>query len=437
MDSNTPFTNGTGQATTKSRRSQSSEPPPTIKTLNAPSSEFWEDDLEVPLDQIQDRIAGNGCQQQWIASRTGRQLAVLCRALGVTDATRIKDQRTALAKCNGQLIPFLLTDHFAHRKGSFAIADFAVTVLPDDVIDLCRCKDGETYDTKALLYAMLHADPGHLKTLFHLDKIHKSGFARMSLQQKTRQPTTSFEEFLTLKQAQETLAAFDKQKRDRRQSHLKNIIRHHDHHLVFIRRPERPQCILREGRIRHGHRAEWIILDFADNARRVNISSNSNEVPLQIANALASAYFRKDVEYDNECEVTFAKQILNLLDHLKAGTCDGLRLADLDVRSSPVHGVDLRLHHDNPDIVQRSIAAIERDYSSLTDQIDRIANVKVLYAEKRIEVKFEKLEGQDEYVVRYTDHRLNAALRRRFEDFMRDMHAIPILSTEKRFARRA
>ncbi|HRQ76176.1 MAG TPA: hypothetical protein PK098_09690 [Phycisphaerales bacterium] len=43
MDSNTPFTNGTGQATTKSRRSQSSEPPPAIKTLTAP--EFTDEEL--------------------------------------------------------------------------------------------------------------------------------------------------------------------------------------------------------------------------------------------------------------------------------------------------------------------------------------------------------------------------------------------------------
>jgi len=49
---------------------------------------------------------------------------------------------------------------------------------------------------------------------------------------------------------------------------------------VFIRRPERRQHIIRDGSIQHGHRAEWIILDFADNARRVDISSDKVTIPV-------------------------------------------------------------------------------------------------------------------------------------------------------------
>jgi len=207
---------------------------------------------------------------------------------------------------------------------------------------------------------------------------------------------------------------------------------------VFIRRPERRQHIIRDGSIQHGHRAEWIILDFADNARRVNISSDSPDVPLEIANALASAYFGRDVEYDNECRITYAKQIERLLDQMKAGTCNGLSLVDLEVRSSPVHGVDMRLCHDDEAVMRRAIAAIERDHGNLSADIERIEKVKVVCENKRIDIRFEKQDtGPDEFIVRYFDHRLNASARRRFENFMRDTHGIPILSTEKRFKRRA
>jgi hypothetical protein len=415
--------------------------PPTPTNLTAsitPAREFWENELEMSIDGALSRLDHPDEISGWVATRTGRQLDVLCRVLDLSDATRIKDKRAALAGCNGQLTPFYLTDQFARRKGRFAVADLAASLLPADVVELCRGKEEETYDTKALLYALLRVDPEHFKTLFHLDKIHKSGFARMTLKQKVRQPDTPFEKFLTRKQAAQVLKSFDRQKRDQRESQLKNIIQHHHHHLVFIRRPEREQYILRDGRIHHGHRVEWIILDFADNARRVNISSDSNEVPLQIANALASAYFGKDVEYDNECQITYEKQIHNLLDALKAGTCDGLRLVDLESQCSAVHGVDLRLSHHDADVMQRAIAALERDYRSLTAHIDRIVKLKVVYLSKRIDLKFEKLDGgPDEYIVRYMDHRLNASVRKRFEDFMRDTHGIPILSTEKRFARRA
>lgn len=401
--------------------------------------DLWTNELELDIGASLRRLEDPRALDEWVASRNGRQLEVLCRALKVGDGGRAKDKRAALAGCNGQLTAYYLTDEFARRKAKFAVADLAATTLPADVLALCRTGDDGDFDTKALLYALVHAGPGHLKTLFHLDKIHKSGFARMTLKQTIRRPATSFEDFLKPERAQPVLEKYDKDKRDRRESQLKNILRHNHHHLVFIRRPERQQCILQDGRIQHGHRVEWIILDFADNAERVGISSDSNEVPVQIANALASAYYGKDVEYDNECEVTYEQQIHALFDQLKAGTCDGLAMLDLEVQSSPLHGADLRLgHDDDPDVVKRAVAALEQDHSSLTARIDRIAKLKVVYEGKRIDVRFEKLDtGDDEYIVRYMDHRLNATLRKRFEDFMRDTHGIPILSTEKRFARRA
>lgn len=405
--------------------------------VKTPSQTFWQDELELDVEALLRDVEATGFGD-WVASRTGRQLRVLCRVLNlVDDESRIKDLRAAATSCDGKLVSFFLTDHFARRKGRFAVADLAVSVLDPAILELCRVND-EAFDTNALLYALLHNDPENLRKLFHLDKIHKSGFARMALKQKIRQPRGTFEEYLQPSEAQRVLEAFDTAKRDRRQSQLKNIVRHNHHHLVFIRRPERPQHIVRDGRIHHGHRAEWIILDFADNARRVNIASDSNEVPLQISNALASAYFGRDVQYDNECEITYEKQIHNLLDALKAGTCDGLKICDIEIEGSPLHGVDLRLGHDNPDAVVRAIAALERDTSSVTARIDRITKLKVIHLAKRIDIRFERLDtGPDEFIVRYMDHRLNATLRKRFEDFMRDTHGIPILSTEKRFARHA
>jgi len=183
--------------------------------------DLWENELELSVDEALRCIEDPQQMRAWIASRTGRQLDVLCRILELDGATRIKDKRASLARYNGQLIPFYLTDRFSRRKGTFAIADLAASVLPDDVIDLCRGKHEDTFDTKALLYAMLHASPENLKKLFHLDKIHKSGFARMSLKQKGRQPDITFEEFLQPKKAQQVLEAFERQKRDQRQSQLK------------------------------------------------------------------------------------------------------------------------------------------------------------------------------------------------------------------------
>jgi len=397
---------------------------------------FWENELELNIDDALLHAQSPDEMRTWVLSRTGRQVGVLCRALGITDATRLKDRKSALARCNGQLVPFYLVDIFASRKGEFATLDLAQAKLSEDAIKPCLRDGEESCDKKALLYALFHDSPEHLKTLFHLDKIHKSSFARMVLRQKARQPDQKFVDFLTTKKAKEVLEAFDRQKRDRRHSQLKDIIRHNHHHLVFVRRPERPQYIMVPGdRIQHGHRVEWVILDFADDAKRVAIASDSRKAPLQMANMLASAYFDQDVQYVDECQITYAKQIANLLAQLKQGQCEGLDLVELSVSSSAIDGVDLDLSHDDPDILRRAVASIERDHSSLTANIDRIQKVEVIYRSKRIELRFDPQTVPDEFIVRYVDSRLkNASLRRRFEDFMRDTHGIPILTAQTRGA---
>lgn len=401
----------------------------------AVTRDLWENELEVNIDEALARAGDPDQMRAWVQSRTGRQADILCRAVGIGDATRLKDQKSALSRCNGELTPYYLVDQFAHGKGEFAALDLARAKLPDATIKACLCEDEEGCDKKAILYALYHASPDHLKTLFHLDKIHKRGFARMVLKQKVRQPDTKFVDFLTTKKGKEVIEACDRKKRDRRPSQLKDIVQHHHHHLVFIRRPEREQYIIQGDKIRHGHRVEWIILDFSDNAQRVAIASDSRDIPLAMANALASAYFGKEVEFVDECQITYAKQIQHLLKQLKAGNCKELDLVELDLTSSAVDGVDLHLCHTSADIVRRAVASIERDHGDLTAHIDRIHKMEVVYKNKRVELRFDPHGVADEFIVRYVDQRLkNASLRKEFEDFMRDTHGIPILSTQTRAA---
>jgi hypothetical protein len=401
----------------------------------AVNRDLWESELELNIDDSLLRVQDPEQMKAWVHARTGRQADILCLAMGITDATRLKDQRSALAQCNGQLASFYLIDQFAHGKGEFAALDLARAKLAERVVKTCLSEDEDTCDKKALLYALFHASPDHLKTLFHLDKIHKRGFARMVLKQKVRQPDTKFVDFLTTKKGKEVIEACDRKKRDRRPSQLKDIVQHHHHHLVFIRRPEREQYIIQGDKIRHGHRVEWIILDFSENAQRVAIASDSRDIPLAMANALASAYFGKEVEFIDECQITYAKQIQNLLKQLKAGNCKELDLVELDLTSSAVDGVDLHLCHTSADIVRRAVASIERDHGDLTAHIDRIHKMEVVYKNKRVELRFDPHGVADEFIVRYVDQRLkNASLRKEFEDFMRDTHGIPILSTQTRAA---
>jgi len=409
----------------------------TLEESGAPAREFWENDLEMALEHVLVRSSQDGFIDEWIGRRTGRQISVLCANLGVDGTGSVRQRKNALRSSgNDDLLPYLLVDQFAKYKSKVATIDFARGVLAEDILEICLIKDDE-FDKTALLFSIYNRRSTDLRLVFHLDKIHKTGFARMKLNGKARHPKQSFEEFLRPKAVADTLAAFDKAKGDGRSSEFKNVVIHDGHHLVFVRRAERLDLILLGGGVVHGYRPEWIILDFADNAKRVNISSVSVSVPLEIANRLASGYFDKPCEYENESQVTYTKQLERFLGVLKDKKAEELPLVEIVVSNSPLEGSPkMKITDLDSNPIGDAIGHFEKAVGGILSDIENIESIKVHYKKKRISLIFERVEDANgEYVVRYSDHRLNALERRSFEDHLRNTYGIPALSTEKRFKR--
>ena len=408
-----------------------------LEEAGSAAREFWEDDLEMALDPILARIRENGVMDQWVGRRTGRQASVLCANLGIDGDGSVRERKNDLRATSGDdLVPYLLVDQFSKFKSKIATIEFAKEVLTEGSLNTCRIKDDE-FDKTALLFAMYHRRPEDLRVVFHLDKIHKSGFARMTLRETARRRKESFEDFLQPDTVKGTLAGFDAAKRDGRTSEFKDVVAHGDSQLVFIRRAERPGLILRSGGVVHGHRPEWIILDFQDNAKRVNISSVSVSVPLEIANRLASRYFGQTCEYENESRTTYTRQLKRFLGTLKDDQAEGLCFVELVVANSPLDGAPkIKITDPDSNAIGGAIGHFETAVGGLLSGIESIESIKVHYRKKRVSLIFNKEEeAKDEYVVRYSDHRLNAAERRSFEDHMGGVHGISVLSTEKRFKR--
>ncbi|MDP8237674.1 MAG: hypothetical protein P9X24_01170, partial [Candidatus Hatepunaea meridiana] len=191
------------------------------------------------------------------------------------------------------------------------------------------------------------------------------------------------------------------------------------------------------GGIIHGYRPEWIILDFTDGAKRVDISSVSVSVPLEIANRLVSGYYGRSCEYENESRVTYAKQLGRFLDILQKAKTGELLLVEIVVLNSALEGSPkLKITKPDSNPIGDAIVHFEKAVGSILSEIENIESIKVYYHKKRVSLIFEKIEDtDDEYIVRYSDHRLNAIERRAFEGYLRDIHGITILSTEKRFKR--
>lgn len=398
------------------------------------SRDFWENDLQMDVNPwlawVQDKSSVRG----WVEERSKRQLNVLCDCLGL-DGARLQDQRDGLIACDGQLTPYFLVDRFAYRRSKFAAADYATTKLSAELIELCRI-DADSYDTDALLFALYRLDPVHLVTVYHLEKLHTTGFARMKLKGDARKPNNkTFEQFLTPSVVERVLSQFDAKRRDGRISEFKNIVRHRDHHLLFVRREERRSMLLRSGRPLFGFRPEWIVLDFRDNGRRVDIASISMSIPLEIANGLAAAYFRGDCEYENEMQVTYRPQIDKFLEVLTRDGCDFLKLVEISVKNSPLDGAPtIKISSEDGESIAESVRHFEKSVGRIIDDVDMIKSIKGLYSGKRVKLLFQRVpDVKDGYDVRYTDNVLNARERRTIEAKLREEpHGLRVLSTEKR-----
>lgn len=407
-----------------------------VLRAEAPPREFWESDLEMALDLVLARTEQDGFRDEWVSRRTGRQADVLCLNLGLDGTGSARRKKELLRSCGDELLPYILVDQFGKYKSKVAAADFGKGVLAGDVLDICR-KNEDEFDTAALLFALYNRDWADLRLVYHLDKIHKTGFARMRLKQNPRRPKEPLQAFLQPATVEGIVKDFDKAKGDGRQGEFKSVVVHDGHCLVFIRRAERPDLVLKAGGVVHGYRPEWIILDFADGAKQVNISSTSVSVPLEIANRVASGCFGQPCEYENESQVTYAKQMERFLEQLRNATSGELLLVELVVSNSPLDGSPkLKITDPDSNPIGEAIGHFEKAVGRILSDIENIESVKVYYRKKRVSLIFEKVEdSEDEYVVRYSDHRLNALERRSFEDHLRDVHGIPVLSTEKRFKR--
>lgn len=287
-----------------------------LSDVGAPARDFWENELEIGVDAIARSASDEEFMAEWIGRRGGRQVEILRRNLGMNGDGSIRSRKKDLQAGNGDLAPYLLVQEFAIRKSRLATMEVANAVLPPEVIEECR-KSKDDFDTLAICFALYAEAPAQLRHILHLDKLHKRGAARMVMKQNPRRPVQPLDEFLTTGNVSPLLAAFDESKGDGRTGELMNIMPHDGHQLVFVRRCCRPSFLLQGSEVVHGHEPEWIVLDFFDGAKRVNICSTSVSESLEIANRIASAYYDKECEYENESEITYARQITRLLEQLR------------------------------------------------------------------------------------------------------------------------
>ena len=206
--------------------------------------------------------------------------------------------------------------------------------------------------------------------MFHLDKLHKVGFARMRLPQPPRRPSRRFKDFLASGEVLAVLRQFDADQRDRHTSEFQQVIELRDAEVVFIRRPHQQRYVLAENRVVHGFTPDQIVLDFRDEAARLNIASHGHAASYEIANRLASAFYGRECEYENLTEETFAAQVLRFLHSLRSNQARDLRLVEIAVKQSPLHGaLDIAINSSDNSAIGVGLSELERGLSWTIDDL--------------------------------------------------------------------
>ena len=84
-----------------------------LESRGVPGKQFWEDDLEMSMELALRPTLVNGAIGDWIGKRTGRQLGVLCRSMGIDGEGSTQKLRAAVRSREEDLLPYVLVEYFA------------------------------------------------------------------------------------------------------------------------------------------------------------------------------------------------------------------------------------------------------------------------------------------------------------------------------------
>jgi len=403
-----------------------------------PDRDFWERDLLRPT--YRKRLALQGDPDGLHAEicrcfRSRPVLELIAERVGVDTSGKIADIQEELADHPLAVIHFLLVDDFAQYKMSAAVADIAEAYLGKGELAECRRRNDE-YDRQLLLMRLYLRKPEALRYVQGLNDWHRKGGAPMVLKEKVREPSAKIEAFLVAKNINAALEDFRRKHPAHPQLHyVMTVPRRDDGHLVFLRRNLRPDHVWNEAGtdVHHGQKSEWIILHFQDGGRALKVSSVTSEVPRQVADRIATAYFGANVHYIDDLQAASDAVLENFIAAITDPEDDRLPILELVVKNSPLRGGHtVKITNESDRNINDGIDHFEEAVGALFDELENVSRIKVAFTcnkkKNRISLFFPKKNGVR--VVQYDDGRVDKNRCAAFEKFMKDEFGITIRSTE-------
>jgi len=396
-------------------------------------TDFWENRLEVNTDLVRKQHADTDLTESWVDRLDPRARSVIAGRLRVPAELGVRETRATILEQREHLLDYMLVEAATSGKRTYAIVEVAKARLAQQDLDRCEIGEGK-FDRFGLMLLLFFRRREDLELVFHFDQTQRRGFARMVLAEEPRDIGASAVPFLTEANVQGVLDEYERKKRSKRESVCSAVIENGGNVQIFIKRDNRSAFVAHGRRNTFGFEPEWIVLEFSPDLAHVDISSESPDVPLEIANRIAEAFFKEKVSYENASTETPEEEVRKFLDSLVAEP-ERLPLVEFHVKNSPFDGSP---HFSLSDPENHSLASAVTQISAVLrgplEAIEDIESIKVHALKKRVKMIFEPVEGGGRYIVRFADQPLTASERRAFERRMKEDYGLLVLSTEKRYA---
>jgi hypothetical protein len=393
--------------------------------------EYWQNQLEVPLAETLARAETPAFFPTWVAQMGPACRRVLRRELALPVGTPVPSLQKAALRFRSNLLPLVLVDAAMAGKRQSAICEVARAVLAADDFEDARA--GAGHDRRALAWALYLRAPANLLRVFHIDRIHRRGVARMALAERPARLVPDRPDVCCRAAVATVLADYQRETGLSGLEPRAEALTTTEQHVAFFKWPRKSAFVVRGADNVFGYERQWVVLAFSHDFWRVRIASDGGDAPARIAERIAASVFGHPVRYVKESIATPLDAADRFVARLLEESAD-MPLVEAEVRThersnSPM----VRLHASADESIARDLRQLQLAFGDDVTRASRLGAVKVVAFGKRVRIVFEHAAG-DGVVVRYSDQALAPDERDAFEKRMRELHGITVLSTEKRHA---
>ncbi|WP_265034133.1 MULTISPECIES: hypothetical protein [Wolbachia] len=402
------------------------------------SEEFWESSLEMPISFLLKDFQNPSLRESWLNSLSGRQLSVifnhyfqnkqnrqLFKDHEKCDDISTQQKRKMLTKISESLFDYYLVNRFSRAKSETTIAEVAQSVLSQDLLKSFLLQNNK-YDKKSLLFTLFIINHNLLKQIFCFNQVQKKGFLPFVLKNPPRQKSTSFKDFLSKSTIQEILKQHDLSENDSFESQFQELFYYQNSIYLFIRRASKDEdLVMSSNKVIHGYKPSRIIIDFALNANQVNLSIQSFDQGLKIANRIVSCYFQRECSFTNMRHQNTTAQVRTFLNDCVKQHVPDIHLFELKFGPSKSK-TNLTLNTDN---IEEWLQKIEPSVGSVLHDVSLVQHIKVLFKSKKVTLSFQTDTQYANYIeIDYSEYVLNRKERDDFKSLIRDSYGITVLS---------